>query len=600
MSQMYEIECKKCEKRYKIDVSKYIKKTIKFSCKNCGNQISQYIPDPAEELKNQIEKPDKNALVDVLMPSKDKKKKDKKPGLLSKLQKKDKSENPEESSDAQDAQSSPAQQEQSSTASQRLGTGEFDTITGEISPPAQTPAADPYGATVVQQAPDPSAIVEPPHPGTGEFDIPQDGSKSDDSLPETPMQDQAFSEPQHGTEQTIPEPAQSAPAEPVRQPPPTETIIRPSLTSKPQEIDLGEDEMPVQMVTRSSAMIHIPKPGMPFVSSFHTPAAYKAGSTKRKDYSFVVSELAKIREDMGMRSEMFAGLAAPGQQQAGGDSVIPGPAPAGAGEFIPSTRVQRKVKPEELVPPDQLTGETQPASAPEPVQQPDLSAPVTPGEQPQPAATAHSEQQVPQSPQTPQTPAQPQVQPQPAAPDPQTPPTAEEIVNPPHQAATPVQAPPTAEEIVNPPQTPAPAVSEESESINLDMAPKSSGPAIPIIPLEKKPKGPQISIGGTPPAVSPPAAPQPSAAPEPEAQPPIPPPAAPEHQTQQPIQPPPRPGGRPIQNIPEPAPADPSQQADFVPQPTPAPESAPADGALPPPAKDEEEEENFGPSNFSL
>jgi len=49
-----------------------------------------------------------------------------------------------------------------------------------------------------------------------------------------------------------------------------------------------------------SSMVHLPKPGMPFIASFTTPNFYRAGITKRKDYSFIVAELAKFGSSIGI------------------------------------------------------------------------------------------------------------------------------------------------------------------------------------------------------------------------------------------------------------------------------------------------------------
>jgi len=288
MSNFIEISCVNCQKRYRVDKTNYLNKFISFKCNACDHQIKHFVPpdDHHEEVVQPIPQyEEENQLVNVLLGGKAKQKKQKSvKSIFKDIALKTKEKISDNASGV--ASADPVLRQQVEDEASKLPK-KLDEMP-EAPNVSQQPIKNQTSTSISQEAIQPAIPEISPQIGQ----IPGAPSKVD-----------------------MPAAHYSPPAEVVEQVP--KNTVTP-------------------VAQNNQAIMHIPKPGMPFISTFATPGFYKAGSTRRKDFSFIISELANIRQDMGIDLNL--------------GSLDLQPQPESLGD-IPETRKQIKIDPASLTSP---------------------------------------------------------------------------------------------------------------------------------------------------------------------------------------------------------------------------------------------------------
>jgi hypothetical protein len=266
-----DLECSACHSKFKIDAANYANKKISFSCKNCGNKISYFVPPAIQGLSAP------------------------KAEISTKKVKKVKEENKKEKNENLNTVKSASSM---TTDKLKLKLPSLFKRKNEVDQQVEKPAETPDMGYVInppvskiaaeskkqshqttRKIPSESGVknVEKearPFPVTGPSEeriLTQNGSRKPlDFLP-------------RDAGKALPSEAESADFQPVK----PRMNVRVSAT-KPA---LNND--------REKSMVHVPKPGMPFIAQLSTPSFYKAGSARRKDYSFIVTEISRFRTALG-------------------------------------------------------------------------------------------------------------------------------------------------------------------------------------------------------------------------------------------------------------------------------------------------------------
>lgn len=264
-----DIECTACLSKFKIDAANYANKKISFSCKKCGNKISYFVPPGIDG----ISAPKAEISTKKIKKVKEEIKKDKNENL-----------NPVKSASALTT----GKLKLSSLFKRKADTDKTEKkptqTSGKeftIDPPVSKIAAESkkQSSQTARMIPSERGFknVEKearPFPVIGPFEeriLTQDGSRKPlDFLP--------------------PDSGKALPSE-------SESTDFQQL--KPRKNATASAVKPVLSKDIEKSMVHVPKPGMPFIAQLSTPSFYKAGSARRKDYSFVVTEISRFRTALG-------------------------------------------------------------------------------------------------------------------------------------------------------------------------------------------------------------------------------------------------------------------------------------------------------------
>lgn len=271
MPYFIDIKCSTCQSNFRIDAENYINKKISFNCKNCGNKVSYFVPPgiqglsapkaeiatkKVKKVKEELPKPKKEKQPETVendSASVTDKLKIKLPSLF----KRKREEDEQLQKPAESVMAAPTNQ--------------------PVIPPAQTPQ---YQPPVAEPAQNFNASLS-----AGRIDnridipnIPAVGQNRDVTntagVPEIPSLTDKINR-QYNDQQ-----------EPIR---------KPVMDKQSKTPGAGLD----QAFLGDKSLVYIPKPGMPFIAQLSTPTFYKAGSAKRKDYSFIVAELSRFRTTVG-------------------------------------------------------------------------------------------------------------------------------------------------------------------------------------------------------------------------------------------------------------------------------------------------------------
>lgn len=264
MPYFIDIECSNCHQRFKIDGANYANKKISFGCKNCGNKISYFVPPGYDGLSA----PKSEISTTKVKKVKEPKKKEFKPDLMP-----------------------------------SVGTDPLDTEGLKLKLPSIFRKRTDDKQT--------SAIAD-----KQDINIPRAKMASrEQAMPQNKKPEYKVTEIQSklaspkSSEQQVTGSRQNIRTKDLREP-----VKEMQLSPKVANFEAtGEAEIPEFLQNRAKisdqrsaaqislnsdidkSMVHIPKPGMPFIAQISTPSFYKAGSYKRKDYSFIITELSKFR-----------------------------------------------------------------------------------------------------------------------------------------------------------------------------------------------------------------------------------------------------------------------------------------------------------------
>lgn len=266
-----DIECNACHSKFKIDAANYANKKISFICKNCGNKISYFVPPgidglyaPKAEISTQKVKKVKEE------------------------NKKGKNENLNPVKSASSVTTDKLKLKLPSLFKRKADTDQID------EEPAQTSGKeftiDPLVSKIAAESKKQSHQTTRKIPSENEV---KNVEKEARPFPVIGPSEERFLT-QNGSGKpldflsrdagkALPSEAESADFQPVK----PRMNVRASATNP--ELNNASEK----------SMVHVPKPGMPFIAQLSTPSFYKAGSARRKDYSFIVTEISRFRTALG-------------------------------------------------------------------------------------------------------------------------------------------------------------------------------------------------------------------------------------------------------------------------------------------------------------
>lgn len=261
-----DIECPKCQKKFKIDGSAYANKKISFSCKNCGNKISHFVPPGIDGLyapKSEI--------------------------ATSKVKK------VKETAIKEPKINLPAENVKDTHNSDGL----------KLKMPSlfKKKAAEPQNENAILNETPISGMDQTNLPPMPAGDVVLSSFDAKNGLPQTEMplkpdrQKKSQIQPKKSTSDNLYLSAKVAEFETPEGSAEPDFLLSRQKNAKPLQSGKIENDQ-----ESSRSMMHIPKPGMPFIAQISTPSFYKAGSSKRKDYSFIITELSKFRHNIGRPS----------------------------------------------------------------------------------------------------------------------------------------------------------------------------------------------------------------------------------------------------------------------------------------------------------
>ena len=267
-----DLECSACHSKSKIDAANYANKKISFSCKNCGNKISYFVPPAIQGLSA----PKAEISTKKIKKVKEDNKKEKNENL-----------NPVKSASSMTTdklklklpslfkRKNEADQHEEKTAITPGMRNRINPPVSKIAPVQQKQSLiternmiPESGVRIVANGAMPFPVVGP---SKEEKIIAQNNIKKPlDFLPPDAGKDLQSDE----------EPADFQPINP--------KMYAGAPAVRPDSINTGE-----------KSLVHVPKPGMPFIAQLSTPSFYKAGSARRKDYSYIVAEISRFRTTVG-------------------------------------------------------------------------------------------------------------------------------------------------------------------------------------------------------------------------------------------------------------------------------------------------------------